>query len=67
MSHTHGVDNKQIHKLAWDAFMAGTQVAKEEGLYGAGQDLLKDSFSGNVKGLGPGVAELEVIQNQVTV
>jgi len=59
MSHTHGVDNQQIHKLAWDAFMAGTKVAKEEGLYGAGQDLLKDSFSGNVKGMGPGVAELE--------
>ena len=46
MSHTHGTDNQQIHKLAWDAFMAGTQVAREEGLYGAGQDLLKDSFSG---------------------
>ncbi|MCV0392465.1 MAG: fructose-1,6-bisphosphatase [Nitrosopumilus sp.] len=59
MTHTHGVDNQQIHKLAWDAFMAGTKVAKEEGLYGAGQDLLKDSFSGNVKGMGPGVAELE--------
>ena len=59
MSHTHGVDNQQIHKLAWDAFMAGTQVAKDEGLYGAGQDLLKDSFSGNVKGMGPGVAEME--------
>ncbi|MCV0373744.1 MAG: fructose-1,6-bisphosphatase [Nitrosarchaeum sp.] len=59
MSHTHGVDNQKIHKLAWDAFMAGTQVAKEEGLYGAGQDLLKDSFSGNVKGMGPGVAEME--------
>jgi len=59
MSHTHGVDNQEIHKLAWDAFMAGTQVAKEEGLYGAGQDLLKDSFSGNVKGMGPGVAEME--------
>jgi fructose 1,6-bisphosphate aldolase/phosphatase len=59
MTHTHGVDNEQIHKLAWDAFMAGTQVAKEEGLYGAGQDLLKDSFSGNVKGMGPGVAEME--------
>ena len=59
MSHTHGTDNQQIHKLAWDAFMAGTQVAKEEGLYGAGQDLLKDSFSGNVKGMGPGVAEME--------
>jgi len=59
MTHTHGVDNEQIHKLAWDAFMAGTKVAKEEGLYGAGQDLLRDSFSGNVKGMGPGVAEME--------
>ena len=59
MSHTHGVDNEKIHKMAWDAFMAGTKVAKEEGLYGAGQDLLKDSFSGNVKGMGPGVAEME--------
>ena len=59
MSHTHGVDNEKIHKLAWDAFMAGTEVARKEGLYGAGQDLLKDSFSGNVKGMGPGVAELE--------
>jgi len=59
MSHTHGIDNDKIHKLAWDAFMAGTQVAKQEGLYGAGQDLLKDSFSGNVKGMGPGVAEME--------
>ncbi|MDC1136681.1 fructose-1,6-bisphosphate aldolase/phosphatase [Nitrosopumilus sp.] len=59
MSHTHGVDNEKIHKLAWDAFMAGTEVAKKEGLYGAGQDLLKDSFSGNVKGMGPGVAEME--------
>jgi fructose 1,6-bisphosphate aldolase/phosphatase len=59
MSHTHGVDNNQVHQLAWNAFMAGTQIAREEGLYGAGQDLLKDSFSGNVKGMGPGVAEME--------
>jgi fructose 1,6-bisphosphate aldolase/phosphatase len=59
MTHTKGVDNNEIHKLAWTAFEAGTRVAKEEGLYGAGQDLLKDSFSGNVKGMGPGVAEME--------
>ena len=39
--------------------MAGTEIAKQEGLYGAGQDLLKDSFSGNIKGMGPGVAEME--------
>ncbi|MBI3253921.1 MAG: fructose 1,6-bisphosphatase [Nitrosopumilales archaeon] len=59
MTHTKGVDNKEIHQLAWNAFSEGTKVAKNEGLYGAGQDLLKDSFSGNVKGMGPGVAELE--------
>jgi fructose 1,6-bisphosphate aldolase/phosphatase len=59
MTHTKGVDNKEIHQLAWTAFEEGTKVAKKEGLYGAGQDLLKDSFSGNVKGMGPGVAELE--------
>lgn len=60
MTHMMGVDNEKIHKLAWDAFTVGTQVAKEQGLYGAGQDLLKDSFSGNVKGMGPGVAEIEM-------
>ncbi len=59
MTHTKGTDNEEIHKLAWTAFEDATKVAKQEGLYGAGQDLLKDSFSGNVKGMGPGVAELE--------
>ncbi|RDJ32697.1 MAG: fructose 1,6-bisphosphatase [Crenarchaeota archaeon] len=59
MTHTKGVESKEIHQLAWNAFEAGTKVAKEEGLYGAGQDLLKDSFSGNIKGMGPGVAEME--------
>lgn len=60
MTHQLGKDNELIHKLAWDAFTEGTKVAKEQGLYGAGQDLLKDSFSGNVKGMGPGVAEIEM-------
>jgi fructose 1,6-bisphosphate aldolase/phosphatase len=54
------VSNEKIHKLAWDAFRSGTEVAKKQGLYGAGQDLLKDSFSGNIKGMGPAVAEMEI-------
>jgi fructose 1,6-bisphosphate aldolase/phosphatase len=58
-THQRGPNDTDIHKLAWDAFMAGTQAAKEQGLYGAGQDLLKDAFSGNVRGMGPAVAELE--------
>ncbi|MFB3917600.1 MAG: fructose-1,6-bisphosphate aldolase/phosphatase [Terriglobales bacterium] len=60
MTHTNGVGNEKVHRLAWDAFVAGTQIAKEEGLYGAGQDLLKDSFSGNVHGMGPACCEMEI-------
>ena len=60
MIHDRGIDNEEVHKLAWDAFKAGTAVAKKVGLYGAGQDLLKDAFSGNIKGMGPGVAEMEI-------
>lgn len=59
MTHTHGAGDERVHKLAWGAFLEGTAVAKAEGLYGAGQDLLKDAFSGNVRGMGPAVAELE--------
>jgi fructose 1,6-bisphosphate aldolase/phosphatase len=58
-SHQQGVLSEKIHKLAWDAFVEGTKVAQEQGLYGAGQDLLKDAFAGNVKGMGPAVAEME--------
>jgi len=59
MTHQQGEENERIHKLAWDTFVAGTEVAKSLKLYGAGQDLLSDAFSGNVKGMGPGVAEME--------
>jgi len=58
-THERGILDEKIHKLAWDAFLAGTAVAKKQGLYGAGQDLLKDAFSGNIKGMGPAVAEIE--------
>jgi len=60
MTHTKGVGASEIHGLAWAAFVAGTETARSEGLYGAGQDLLKDSFSGNVRGAGPAVAEMEI-------
>ncbi|NLK00185.1 MAG: fructose 1,6-bisphosphatase [Clostridia bacterium] len=59
MTHRKGVDNAEVHQLAWDTFLACTEAAKELKLYGAGQDLLSDAFSGNIKGMGPGVAEME--------
>ncbi len=60
MTHNKGVANPEIHKLAWDTFVEVTEkVSKKLKLYGAGQDLLSDTFSGNVRGMGPGVAEME--------
>lgn len=65
MVHTKGVDHPDIHKFAWDTFIETTKIAKSQGLYGAGQDLLKDAFSGNVRGMGPGSAEIEFEERPV--
>jgi fructose 1,6-bisphosphate aldolase/phosphatase len=59
MTHQRGEDDETIHKFAWDVFVDCTELAKSLKLHGAGQDLLADAFSGNVRGLGPGVAEME--------
>ncbi len=63
MVHRHGNDSPEIHEFAWNVFKAATAIAKEEALYGAGQDLLKDAPSGNVRGAGPGAAELTFDEN----
>lgn len=60
MTHQHGVDNTDIHEFAWNTFVSCTDVAKRLSQYGAGQDLLADAFSGNVKGMGPGCAEMDI-------
>ncbi|HLG41958.1 MAG TPA: fructose-1,6-bisphosphate aldolase/phosphatase [Planctomycetota bacterium] len=59
MTHHRGEDSAEIHGHAWNTFKAATETAKQLKMYGAGQDLLSDAFSGNVKGMGPGVAEME--------
>ena len=60
MVHEKGEKNREIHALAWDIFQKAAEKAKDLKLYGAGQDLLKTAFSGNVRGMGPGVAEMEI-------
>ena len=60
MSHDRGENNEEIHRLAWDTFQKGTELAKKLKLYGAGQDILVDAFSGNIRGAGPGTAEMEI-------
>ncbi len=60
MVHGKGESNPEIHKLAWNTFQEAAKRAQDLKLYGAGQDLLKSAFSGNVRGMGPGVAEMEI-------
>jgi len=54
-----GVFNEKVIKksglvdgILWDAFNKGTDLATELGLYGPGQDLKVDSFTGNLHGSG---------------
>jgi fructose 1,6-bisphosphate aldolase/phosphatase len=60
MTHARGENDSEIHSLAWRVFNEAAERAKQLKLYGAGQDILKTAFSGNVRGLGPGVAEMEI-------
>ena len=50
MSHLYGVGAENVHKLAWNSFLEATEIAKKQGLYGAGQDLLINAPSGNIRG-----------------
>jgi fructose 1,6-bisphosphate aldolase/phosphatase len=59
LTHHQGVEAKAVHGFAWELFHRTTELARSLGLYGAGQDLLSDAFSGNLRGMGPGYAELE--------
>ncbi len=58
-SHTQGPNNTDVHQFAWNSFLHATDIASQYGLYGAGQDLLVDAPSGNIRGAGPAVAEVE--------
>jgi fructose 1,6-bisphosphate aldolase/phosphatase len=64
LSHKRGVDNPDVHGLAWKTFEHATKAAKKLKLYGAGQDLLSDAFSGNIRGMGPGIAEMEFVERK---
>ena len=57
-THGQGCADPGVHRELMEALRCGARRADEEGLYGAGQDLYQEAFSGAVKGLGPGIAEV---------
>src|SRR5438309_10559163 len=52
------VDMSVVDQLMWDALQEGARKASELGLYGTGQDLVADAFTGNLRGAGPATVVL---------
>ena len=52
------VDMSVVDRLMWDALQEGAHKAAELGLYGPGQDLVADAFTGNLRGTGPATIAL---------
>ena len=52
------VDMSVVDELMWDALQEGATKAAELGLYGPGQDLVADAFTGNLRGAGPATVAL---------
>jgi fructose 1,6-bisphosphate aldolase/phosphatase len=52
------VDQSVVDELMWDALQEGASKAAELGLYGPGQDLVADAFTGNLRGAGPATVAL---------
>lgn len=52
------VDMSVVDELMWDALHEGARKASELGLYGPGQDLIADAFTGNLRGAGPATVAL---------
>ncbi|MBI1963704.1 MAG: fructose 1,6-bisphosphatase [Candidatus Rokubacteria bacterium] len=52
------VDMSLVDQLMWDALHEGARKAAELGLYGPGQDLVADAFTGNLRGTGPATVAL---------
>jgi fructose 1,6-bisphosphate aldolase/phosphatase len=64
MSHEWGIGAPHVHKFCWDIFKLATAIADNQGCYGAGQDLLVTAPSGNIRGAGPGVAEIDLVRDR---
>lgn len=58
LTHDMGHDSKEVHKLAWDTFTTCAETAEKLHLYNPGRDLMSNDFTGNIRGLGPGCAEV---------
>lgn len=62
ISHRGGIENQGVHELAWLTLAACRDTAKSLKLHAVSSAFHKEAFSGSLKGLGPGVAEMQFIE-----
>lgn len=62
LTHRNGTDDREIHEIAWNTFNACRDVSVELRLYAYGRGLSKETFTGTIKCMGPGVAEMEFVE-----
>ena len=60
MTLPESVPTSVVDQLLWDAFDTGGDTSAKLGLYGVRQDLIADSFTGNLRGSGPAAVRLPI-------
>lgn len=61
LTHSMGLNDRGVHGLAWDTFLACRDVAENIKLYATTRGML-DDFTGNMRCMGPGSAEIEFVE-----
>lgn len=64
ITHEAGCESRALHEVAWKTFMSCRDAAIGLKLYGTGHGLSKQEFAGSIKGMGPGIAEMEFVERE---
>lgn len=59
ITHENGPGDRKTHETVWYILEACQDAARELKLHATGRGLLREGFTGSLKGMGPGVAEIE--------
>ncbi|MCX6021897.1 MAG: fructose 1,6-bisphosphatase, partial [Chloroflexi bacterium] len=60
MTLVESIPTSVVDQLLWDAYDDGGYVSEKLGLYGVRQDLIAESFTGNLRGSGPASVRLPI-------
>lgn len=62
VTHRNGVNDRETHELVWNTLVACREESAGLKLYAAEQGLSREAFTGSLRGMGPGAAEMEFVE-----